>query len=101
MRLFGAAVSLLAFSHFSIMAQTDRIVVDLALPTANDALFSGNGPGFYQYVERNFKGVKSTPWEGGQYGFLHDPVETSAGDVSTRFHEVNDVKPLPRHAPHP
>jgi hypothetical protein len=43
------------------MAQTDRIVVDLALPTANDALFSGNGPGFYQYVARNFKGVKSTP----------------------------------------
>jgi hypothetical protein len=98
MRLFGAAVSLLAFSHFSIMAQTDRIVVDLVLPTDNDALFSGNGPAFYQYVERDFKGVKSTPWEGGQYGFVRDPVETSAGVVYTRFHEGIDVKPLRRDA---
>jgi len=98
MRLFGAVVSLLAFSHFSIMAQTDRIGVDLALPTDNDALFSGNGPAFYQYIERNFKGVKTTPWEGGQYGFVRDPVETSAGVVYTRFHEGIDVKPLRRDA---
>src|SRR5260370_512620 len=98
MRLFGAAVSLLAFSHFSIMAQTDRIVVDLALPTDNDALFSGNGPGFYQYVERNFKGVKSTPGEGGQYGFVRDAVETSAGIIYTRFHEGIDIRPLRRDA---
>jgi hypothetical protein len=97
MRL-GAAVSLLAFLHFSIMAQTDRVVVDLVLPTDNDALFSGNGPAFYQYVERDFKGVKSTPWEGGQYGFVRDPVETSAGVVYTRFHEGIDVKPLRRDA---
>src|SRR6266581_3486358 len=96
MRLFGAVVSLLAFLHFSIMAQTDRIVVDLVLPTDNDALFSGNGPAFYQYVERDFKGVKSTPWEGGRYGFVRDPVETSAGVVYTRFHEGIDVKPLRR-----
>src|SRR6266566_3423379 len=98
MRLFGAAGSLLAFLHFSIMAQTDRIVVDLVLPTDNDALFSGNGLTFYQYVERDFKGVKSTPWEGGQYGFVRDPVETSAGVVYTRFHDGIDVKPLRRDA---
>ena len=98
MRLFGAAVSLLAFSHFSIMAQTERTVVDLVLPTDNDALFSGNGSTFYQYVERDFNGVKSTPWEGGQYGFVRDPVETSAGVVYTRFHEGIDVKPLRRGA---
>jgi hypothetical protein len=98
MRLFGAVVSLLAFLHFSIMAQTDRIGVDLVLPTDNDALFSGNGAAFYQYVERDFKGVKSTPWEGGQYGFMRDPVETSAGTVYTRFHEGIDIKPLQRDA---
>src|SRR5437016_5532064 len=98
MRLFVAAVSLLAFSHFSIMAQTERTVVDLVLPTDNDALFSGNGSTFYQYVERDFNGVKSTPWEGGQYGFVRDPVETSAGVVYTRFHEGIDVKPLRRDA---
>jgi Membrane proteins related to metalloendopeptidases len=99
MRLFGAAVSLLAFLHFSTMAQTDRSVVDLVLPTDNDALFSGNGSAFYQYVERDFKGVKSTPWEGGRYGFVRDPVETSAGVVYTRFHEGIDVKPLHRDEP--
>jgi murein DD-endopeptidase MepM/ murein hydrolase activator NlpD len=98
MRLFGPAVSTLAFLHCSIMAQTERIIVDLALPTDNDALFSGNGSAFYQYIERDFKGVKSTPWEGGQYGFVRDPVETTAGVVYTRFHEGIDVKPLRRDA---
>ena len=46
-----------------IIAQTR---LDLALPTDNDALLRGPGPQFYQYVERVYKGVKSTPWEGGQ-----------------------------------
>ena len=98
MRLFAAAGALVILSHFSMMAQTERSVLDLVLPTDNDALFFGNGPTFYQYVERDFKGVKSTPWEGGQYGFVRDPVETSAGVVYTRFHEGIDVKPLRRDA---
>ena len=98
MRLFAAGLSLVIFSHFSIMAKTDRATVDLVLPTDNDALFSGDGPAFYQHVERNFKGVKSTPWEGGQYGFVRDPIETSAGIVYTRFHEGIDIKPMRRDA---
>src|SRR5437763_16666049 len=77
-----------------MMAQTERSVLDLVLPTDNDALFFGNGPTFYQYVERDYKGVKSTPWEGGQYGFVRDPAETSAGIVYTRFHEGIDIRPL-------
>ncbi len=98
MRLFAAAISLAILPHFSMMAQTDRATVDLVLPTDNDALFSGGGPAFYQYVERNYKGAKSTPWQGGQYGFVRDPVETSAGIVYTRFHEGIDIKPLRRDA---
>src|SRR5438874_2647122 len=98
MRLFAAAGALVILSHFSMMAQTERSVLDLVLPTDNDALFFGNGPTFYQYVERDFKGVNSTPWEGGQYGFVRDPVETSAGVVYTRFHEGIDVEPLRRAA---
>jgi murein DD-endopeptidase MepM/ murein hydrolase activator NlpD len=98
MRSFAAAGSLVIFSHFSMMAQTDRPVLDLVLPTDNDAIFSGGGPAFYQYIERDFKGVKSTPWEGGQYGFVRDPIETSAGIVYTRFHEGIDIKPLRRNA---
>jgi murein DD-endopeptidase MepM/ murein hydrolase activator NlpD len=78
----------------SLMAQPE--MVDLALPTDNEALFRGDGPEFYQYVERDYKGVKSTPWEGGQYGFVRDPMETAAGIVYTRFHEGIDIKPLRR-----
>lgn len=70
--------------------------LDLLLPTANDALYRGDGEAFYQFVDRNFGGVKTTPWEGGQYGFVRDPVETSAGLVYTRFHEGMDIKPLQR-----
>jgi murein DD-endopeptidase MepM/ murein hydrolase activator NlpD len=77
------------------MAQSDR-ALDLTLPTDNNALFLGDGPAFYQNVERNYKGVKSTPWEGGQYGFVRDPMETSAGIVYTRFHEGIDIRPLYR-----
>ena len=98
MRLFAAAGALVILSHFSMMAETERSGLDLVLPTDNDALFSGGGSAFYQYIERNYKGVKSTPWEGGQYGFVRDPVETSAGTVYTRFHEGIDVKPLQRDA---
>src|SRR6266480_3921070 len=98
MRSFAAAGSLVIFSHFSMMAETERPVLDLVLPTDNDAIFSGGGPTFYQYIERDFKGVKSTPWEGGQYGFVRDPIETSAGIIYTRFHEGIDIKPLRRDA---
>jgi murein DD-endopeptidase MepM/ murein hydrolase activator NlpD len=70
--------------------------VDLVLPTDNNALFSGGGAAFYQYIERNFNGVKSTPWEGGQYGFARDPTATAGGVVYTRFHEGIDIRPLHR-----
>jgi murein DD-endopeptidase MepM/ murein hydrolase activator NlpD len=70
--------------------------LNLTLPTENDAIYRGDGPGFYQYIERDFKGEKSTPWEGGQYGFVRDPVETASGIVYTRFHEGVDIRPLQR-----
>jgi len=108
MRSLTWALAALIVSNFSMMAQSENAtpkeftspdhfgVVDLALPTDNDALFSGGGPAFYQYVERDYRGVKSTPWEGGQYGFVRDPVETGAGIVYTRFHEGIDIRPLGR-----
>ena len=70
----------------------------LSLPTANDALFQGGGAAFYQYIVREFKGVRSTPWQGGQYGFVRNPVETGGGLVYTRFHEGVDIRPLQRDA---
>ncbi|MDQ6861282.1 MAG: M23 family peptidase, partial [Verrucomicrobiota bacterium] len=72
--------------------------MNLALPTENDALFHGGGAAFYQYIVRDFKGVKTTPWEGGQYGFVRNPVETPSGFVYTRFHEGIDIRPLRRDA---
>ena len=71
-------------------------VVDLALPTDNDAIFHGGGPDFYQYIERDYRGEKSKPWQGGQYGFVRDPEETSSGIVYTRFHEGIDIRCLHR-----
>lgn len=76
--------------------QSESSAPILVLPTDNDALFSGGGPDFYQYIERDYHGEKTTPWEGGQYGFVRDPVETSAGIVYTRFHEGIDIRPVHR-----
>src|SRR5438046_6575233 len=98
MRSLAAAFSVVLVFHFPMIGQSAGTVVDLALPTDNDALFRGDGPAFYQYIERNYKGVKSTPWEGGQYGFVRDPMETSAGIVYTRFHEGIDIRALHRDA---
>jgi murein DD-endopeptidase MepM/ murein hydrolase activator NlpD len=99
MRLFAAGIALALFSSICMTVQTARSqALDLVLPTDNDALFSGDGAAFYQYVERNYKGVKSTPWEGGQYGFVRDPTDTAGGVVYTRFHEGIDIRPLHRDA---
>jgi murein DD-endopeptidase MepM/ murein hydrolase activator NlpD len=98
MRPFVAALAVLMISKVEMRAQTQHAVVDLALPTDNDALFGEGGTAFYQYIERDYKGEKSTPWQGGQYGFVRDPIETNAGIVYTRFHEGIDIKPMQRDA---
>jgi murein DD-endopeptidase MepM/ murein hydrolase activator NlpD len=90
------AFAALFVSVGSVAAQSERI--ELALPTDNDALFRGDGPAFYQHIDRDYQGAKSKPWEGGQYGFVRDPVQTSAGLVYSRFHEGIDIRPLHRDA---
>ena len=86
----GFMVSVLA------LAQSGAEPLNLVLPTDNDAIFRGDGAEFYQYIERDFQGTKSTPWEGGRYGFVRNPVETSGGLVFTRLHEGIDIRPLQR-----
>src|SRR6266478_5353106 len=99
MRLFAAAAVLAFLLLISMAAQTAQSqALNLVLPTDNDALFAGDGTEFYQYVERNYKGTKSTPWEGGQYGFVRDPTDTAGGVVFTRFHEGIDIRSLHRDA---
>lgn len=80
------------------MAQEESQPLDLALPTENDAIYRGGGPDFYQYIIRDFKGETSRPWEGGRYGFVRNPVETTTGLVYSRFHEGLDIRPLRRDA---
>src|SRR4051812_1831378 len=82
----------------SVIATVHAEPLNLTLPTDNDALLRGDGPAFYQYIERDYKGEKSTPWEGGRYGYVRNPRETSAGIVYTRMHEGVDIRPLQRDA---
>ena len=94
-------------SPFSVRAATLGVAVllgshslsaalDLTFPTQNRALVEGDGEGFYMFIDRDFQGEKSTPWEGGQYGFVRDPRVTSGGLAYARFHEGADIKPLQR-----
>jgi hypothetical protein len=99
MRLLFAAVVFACYLSASTRIQTaQNHGLDLVLPTDNDALFSGNGPAFYQYIDRDYQGVKSSPWEGGQYGFVRDPKDTAGGVVYTRFHEGIDIRCVHRDA---
>jgi len=88
-------LALIASSTASL-AEDSRI--EISLPTDNEALFRGGGPEFYQYIERDFHGEKSTPWEGGRYGFVRNPVQTGQGLIYTRFHEGIDIRCLHRDA---
>ncbi|OYW74805.1 MAG: hypothetical protein B7Z37_16245 [Verrucomicrobia bacterium 12-59-8] len=69
----------------------------LQLPTANQALFDAPAE-FFQFVDRNFDGAKTTPWEGGQFGFVRDPRRIGGRIAYARFHEGLDIKPLQRDA---
>ena len=72
--------------------------LQLILPTENDGLFHGDGPGFYQYTDRRqYPGI-AMPWEGGKYGFVRNIQETADGVIFTRFHEGVDIRPLERTA---
>jgi murein DD-endopeptidase MepM/ murein hydrolase activator NlpD len=98
MRRFFARGAILLSGILARVVSGQTEPLNLVLPTENDSLFRGGGAEFYQYIERDYKGEKSTPWEGGQYGFVRNPVETAAGIVYTRFHEGIDIRPLQRDA---
>ena len=65
-------------------------------PTRNRALLDGRPEDFYMYVQRDFEGVITYPWEGGQYGFVRGPQMTPQGVVFRTLHEGVDIKPLLR-----
>ena len=88
-----AAATILHFG-FSALGQP----VNIILPTENHGLLTGDNAAFYQYVKRDFEGVVSTPWEGGQYGFVRNPRRCGTTVLDTRFHEGMDIRPLHRDA---
>ena len=47
-------------------------------------------------MDRDFEGEKTTPWEGGQFGFVRDPRRIGKSIAYARFHEGLDIKPLQR-----
>ena len=60
--------------------------------------FQEMAPLFTNTVDRDYDGVKSAPWEGGQYGFVRDPKSTGGGVIYTRFHEGIDIRSVHRDA---
>lgn len=87
-------LALLGLLPLAAAAQPLRLV----LPTDNDAILSGDGPGFYMFTDRTFEGVRSTPWQGGQYGFVRNQERVGRSVVFTRFHEGLDIQPTRRDA---
>ncbi|MBE2286445.1 MAG: M23 family metallopeptidase [Prosthecobacter sp.] len=87
---------LLALSGFCLLASTAH-AQQLLLPTDNRALFD-QPSSFFQFVDRDFEGAKTTPWEGGQFGFVRDPRRFGSRIAYARFHEGLDIKPLQRDA---
>jgi murein DD-endopeptidase MepM/ murein hydrolase activator NlpD len=91
-RVVRSAVLVFAQLGLSALGQA----VNIILPTENHALLTGDYAAFYQYIKRDFEGESSTPWEGGQYGFVRNPRKFGTTVLYTRFHEGIDIRPLHR-----
>lgn len=65
-------------------------------PTENRHLLSGEPEKFYMYVDRTFEGERSTPWQGGAWGLVRNPVRVDGKIQYLRFHEGIDIAPIKR-----
>ncbi len=70
--------------------------IDLRLPTENHHLFTGEMDKFYMYVDRNFEGQVTKPWEAGSYGFVRTAIRINGEVLLTKFHEGIDISPVNR-----
>lgn len=66
------------------------------LPTENRHLFGDEPEKYYMYVDRNFEGERSQPWQGGGWGLVRTPVRVNGKVEYTRFHEGIDIAPVKR-----
>jgi murein DD-endopeptidase MepM/ murein hydrolase activator NlpD len=67
-------------------------------PTDNRALIEGRPQDFFMYVNRDFEGEKSKPWQGGQFGFVRGPVRDGGKILYIQLHEGIDIRPVHRDA---
>jgi len=67
-------------------------------PTDNHALLEARPQDFFMYVNRDFEGEKSRPWQGGQFGFVRGPVRDGGKILCIQFHEGIDIRPVHRDA---
>ncbi len=82
-----------------LIAAPSVLLPKLLLPTENHALLDGRAEDFYQFVDRTLEGVTTPVWEGGQFGFVRNPLRLKSGEmIYTRFHEGLDIKPVQRDA---
>ena len=73
--------------------------LDLVLPTENGALFNDAPDKFYMGLNTTVDSLRPEKWEGGQYGFVRDPVPTIFGQRTfRRVHEGVDIAPVGRDA---
>jgi murein DD-endopeptidase MepM/ murein hydrolase activator NlpD len=67
-------------------------------PTDNRALLEGRPRDFFMYVNRDFEGTKSKPWQGGQFGFVRGPIRDGDKVLCIQLHEGVDICPVRRDA---
>ncbi|MGJ8634322.1 MAG: M23 family metallopeptidase [Luteolibacter sp.] len=70
--------------------------IKLQLPTENHFLFTDQPERFYMYVDRYIDGEKTTPWQGGAFGYVRSPIQVGGKTVMSRFHEGIDIAPIRR-----
>jgi hypothetical protein len=93
MRVFAATFAVIIVAGLSLLSQAHD-VLNLVLPTHNENIFSG-GSRVYYYVERDYKGEESNPWEAANMALcaMH---RDSCQIVYQRFHEGSTSLPLSR-----
>lgn len=96
--MLRAALSLLAGISLASAQPAETSPFELRLPTENQHLYTGELDKFYMYVDRNFEGQHSKPWEGGKFGFVRTPIRHNGEVILTKFHEGIDISPIKRDA---
>jgi hypothetical protein len=84
------------FFFFALGVLQAELLLDF--PTDNRALLEGKSQDFFMYVNRDFEGEKSQPWQGGQFGFVRGPVRNGSSIHYLQLHEGIDIRPIHRDA---